>query len=146
MPDAPEVPESSRIAVYVNRLIAGDFDGKTKQEIADTLDVDRKTLYLWNKKVDWAYVTAEKRKLYAQDVLEIDQAMLREGKKGNTAAAELAYRRFDGWVPTTAQLNLDAPDDELKRLANQIKAELLGEMPASASVPANPAGGPQCPS
>lgn len=126
MADSPEVPESAKIAAYVNRLIAGDFDGKTKQEISDILDIDRKTLWAWNKKVDWAYVTTEKRKLYAQDILEIDQAMMREGKKGNTSAAELAYRRFDGYVPLNA-LNLGAKSDsELLELLAKKKAELLG--------------------
>mgnify|MGYP001558271239 CR=1 FL=1 len=124
--DYPEKPETARTVNYTNRLIAGDFDGKTKQEIADILDIDRRTLYDWNKRVDWAYITTEKRKLYAQDILDIDQAMLREGKKGDTAAAELAYKRFDGWVPTTAQITIGSSDDDLKAEAARIKAELGG--------------------
>ncbi len=123
MADLPEIPQSARIAAYVNRLIAGDFDGKTKQEIADILDIDRRTLWDWNKKVDWASITTEKRKLYAQDILDIDQAAIREAKKGNVAAIEFCHRRFDGWNPTTAQISLNAPDDELKAEAAKIRAE-----------------------
>ena len=126
MSDAPEVPESTRKAHYINRFIAGDFDGKSKQEISEILDVDRKTLWNWNRTLDWSFITREKRKFYAQDILEIDQAMLREGKKGDTAAAELAYKRFDGWVPTTAQITIGSSDDDLKAEAARIKAELGG--------------------
>lgn len=128
MPDSPETPYTARVANYVSRLIAGDFDGKTKLEISDILDVDRKTLWLWNKTLDWAYITAEKRKMYAHEILEIDLSMIREGKKGNVPAAELAYRRFDGYVPASALINLNTPDDELKAEAAKIKAELAGNL------------------
>lgn len=142
MADAPEGPDSTRLAVYINRLIAGDFDDKTKQEIADIFDIDRKTLWAWNKKVDWAYVTAEKRKLYAQDILEIDQAMLREGKKGNVPAAVFCHQRFDGWVPASKVLT-EASDAELFEEAERIKAGLAGGNPGKAGADMPRTGTPE---
>lgn len=121
--ETSELPENARVSNYINRLIAGDFDNKTKGEIAEILDIDYKTLWRWNQKVDWAYVTAEKRKLYAKDILDIDQAMMREGKKGNTAAAELAYRRFDGWVPASKIALEQQTDAELLEEAAKLRAE-----------------------
>lgn len=88
---------------YVSRQIDREFEGKQKQDIADILGISTEALRLWNKRVDWEMVKAERRKRFAPDISEIDQAVMRSAKKGDVRAAELAYQRFDGWVPKSEQ-------------------------------------------
>jgi hypothetical protein len=125
MPDAPEIPETSRMQIYLDGIITGLYDNKTKQEIADLLGVDRRTLLNWNKKIDWPHILEQRRKLYVQDIMEIDAAMLRESKKGSVPASELCYRRFDGYVPENKITAEMRKDQDLLAEAEKIKQELM---------------------
>lgn len=111
---------------FVEGLVIGLFDNKPKTEITKELGICRKTLWDWEQKVDWEVVAQARRKTYKQQVLAVDQAMLREAAKGNVAAANLVYQRFDGWTPEQV-LKLEARvDGELlerhKQLAERLRA------------------------
>lgn len=118
-----EIPENSRIASYSGRLIAGEFDDMGKGEIAKALDVDPKTLWAWERKMDWPMIMAEKRKLYSREILAIDRSMIRESKKGSVAASELCYRRFDGYIPESKTNLVAATDADLMAELEKVKAE-----------------------
>jgi len=115
--------ENLRFNVYVDAMITGDFDSKTQGEIAVLLGVDPHTVWDWKKKADWAAIKDARRKLYSHQVLKIDAAMIKAAEAGDVQAAKIIYERFDGWTPTTAQISLSAPDDELKAEAAKIRAE-----------------------
>jgi hypothetical protein len=120
-----DAPENTRFQAYVDGLIAGEFEDKTKKEIAAQFDINPKTLWDWDHKIDWEMVKSERRKLYAAEILKIDGAMLRASKKGDVAAAKVVYERFDGWVPMQGVKNFDAKSDsELIEEAKKIKAQL----------------------
>ena len=134
--------ENERYSSYIEGLISGTFDDKSKAEIAAHLGVSGPTLWRWAKKIDWDYVKTERRKLYSKDVLEIDQAMLRASKKGDVQAAKLMYDPFDDCIQTTGTVNINGSDSELKRRANEIKSSLVaGEARIGQDMPGiSPAG------
>lgn len=109
---------------FIEMLIDGEDEHKTLKQIAEEVGVSDRTLLTWKKKkVDWEYVKTERRKKYASDMLDIDRAMVKEAKKGDVAAAKLAYERFDGWIPAsqsfqsvTHDIDESIIDDELKAL------------------------------
>ena len=99
---------------------------KSKQEIADELGVAKVTLYEWDKRLDWKEANIKRRALLGAVMHKIDAAMLRKAEKGDTKAAELFYTRFDGYIPVTGSVDLTKKDDdELKKRADEIKAQLL---------------------
>ncbi len=115
--------ENLRYNVYLDAMISGEFDNKTQDEMAQLLSVSTRTIYEWKKKSDWAAIKDARRKLYSHQVLKIDAAMIKAAEAGDVQAAKIIYERFDGWTPTTAQISLNAPDDELKAEAARIRAE-----------------------
>ena len=46
-----------------------------------------------------------RREFYAEKMVEIDQALFIAAKNGDTKAADLLYRRFDGWNPKIVEQN-----------------------------------------
>lgn len=118
--------ENLRFNVYVDGMVTGEFDSKTQDEIAQLLGVSPRTIYEWKKKADWPAIKDARRKLYSHQILKIDAAMIKAAEGGDVNAAKVCYERFDGWVPTTANINRNSTDAELKEQAERIKAEMLG--------------------
>lgn len=55
---------------------------------------------------DWAKSALNRRREhYAEKMVEIDQALFTAAKHGDTKAADLLYRRFDGWNPKIVEQN-----------------------------------------
>lgn len=73
---------------------------------------------------DWAQEVLDfRRKQYAEQLKDVDAALIEKAKSGNTAAAELLYRRFENWTPKQAE-------DAMKRNpTNKTFAELIAETP-----------------
>lgn len=118
--------QSSPFQSYVDGMISGEFDDKTRTEIAARFGVDRKTIWNWDQKIDWERVKSERRRLYSAEILGVDQAMLKSAKRGDVQAAKVVYERFDGWIPTSAVKNIqDKTDEELLAEAQRLKAEIL---------------------
>ena len=46
-----------------------------------------------------------RREHYAEKMVEIDRALFMAAKNGDTKAADLLYRRFDGWNPKIVEQN-----------------------------------------
>lgn len=46
-----------------------------------------------------------RREFYAEKMVEIDKALFTAAKNGDTKAADLLYRRFDGWNPKIVEQN-----------------------------------------
>lgn len=110
---------------YVEILVDPGYIGKTRQEIAEEIGVDKVTLWRWDKKVDHEWVKNERRRRYGQVTNSIDNALIKAAKEGNIRAIEVYYQRFDGYVPLSGSVNLDAkPDDELTTRAQEIIEQL----------------------
>ena len=71
---------------------------------------------------EWSkLVLQERRSRYAEHLSAVDAALIKKALEGNTAAAELLYRRFENWTPKAA-------DEALKRNPTQKTfAELIEE-------------------
>lgn len=46
-----------------------------------------------------------RREHYAEKMAEIDKSLFQAAKSGDTKAADLLYRRFDGWNPKIVEMN-----------------------------------------
>lgn len=44
-------------------------------------------------------ILSARRDMYAEHMAEVDAALFKAAKRGDTKAADLLYRRFDGWNP-----------------------------------------------
>ena len=109
----------------IELLLNPDNDHKQKQQIADELGVDRKTLWRWEKELDWEWIKAERRRLYSREIIELDKALLKKAKSGDVRAIEIGYQRFDGWVPTQGfNVNKDTPDSEIEAEMRKIQEKL----------------------
>lgn len=109
----------------IELLLNPDNDQKEKQELAAELGVDRKTLWRWEKELDWDWIKAERRRLYAREIVELDKALLKKAKGGDTRAIEIGYQRFDGWVPTQGvNVNRELPDSEIEAEMRRIQEKL----------------------
>ncbi len=121
-------------------MITGDFDDKTQDQIAQLLGVTPRTIYEWKKKADWEHIKGERRKLYSHHILKIDNAMIGAAEKGDVKAAQIVYERFDGWIPTSAVLNLKEKDEELLAEADRIRKEhelaTKPDLPGTGAAPA----------
>lgn len=122
-PETRDISDALRSTRLREGYINGEFDDMVGEEIANVIGISRSTLYLWKNRLDWENILAERRKRYAGDMLEIDRSMIRQAKKGQVAAAILAYQRFDGWVPTTQTITTEKDDAALRAEADKIMAE-----------------------
>jgi hypothetical protein len=111
---------------YLAMLLEPEHFDLDKRGMAKLIGVDVRTLYRWDKDLDWNWIKDERRKLYASRISAIDFAMIKKAKKGDTRAAELMYKRFDEWVDTTKVIDAkeNLQDDELKDMAKAIGEEL----------------------
>lgn len=111
---------------YMMFLLNPDcFDMKDK-EIAKLLNVSAPTLSRWKKQVDWSWVLQTRRDNAARDTAEIDQALAKRAKTGDVPAINLWYQRFDGWTPTTKNIQelMGKSDAELEELTALYRKEM----------------------
>lgn len=107
-------------------LVDPEYWKLTVAESATLLEVDPCTVWRWRKKIDWTKILDARRNKYSQITPEIDDALVKKAKTGDTKAIDLYFQRFDGWVPTHKTIAIEeAKDDELKQRAAQIKAEYV---------------------
>jgi hypothetical protein len=93
--------ERSLIDTYILYRTNPDNDDKADSFFASSFGFSiedvRKAKRL-NK--DWAQKALEARRgHYAENIMSVDKAMFQAAKAGDTKAADLLYRRFDGWNP-----------------------------------------------
>src|SRR3990172_7244675 len=101
---------------------------KTRGEYAKELGVGHSTVWRWDRQVDWDAINTKRREAYARVMPSVDSALLKKAQKGDAEAIKLFYARFDGYVPVSGTIDLsDKKDDELRKRADEIKAELLRE-------------------
>lgn len=112
-----------------------DYEDWTQTKYSQHLKVSRPTLQAWNKKIDWSTVLEGKRQHYAQKIGEVDVSLFKKAKAGDVRAIELAYERFDGWIPTSKTIAENSTDSDLQKEADAIKAAILGQQAAGSNLP-----------
>ena len=111
---------------YQELWISGENENLTQAEMAQICGVTAQTLIVWDKtKIDWDHIKTERRKKYGGKMIDVDNAMFKAAGKGNVNAAELVYKRFDGYIPTNLTLEQKA-DEGLLEEAEKILAKLKG--------------------
>jgi len=99
--------ERSLIDTYILYRINPDNDGKADSFFASSFGFSLKDVRRAKRENrDWAQKVLESRRAcYAEHILGIDKAMFQSAKSGDTKAADLLYRRFDGWNPKIVEQN-----------------------------------------
>jgi len=99
--------ERSLIETYILYKTNPDNDGKADSLFASSFGfslVELRKEKRINK--DWAQrVLDARRARYAEHISDVDKAMFMAAKAGDTKAADLLYRRFDGWNPRIVEQN-----------------------------------------
>ena len=111
---------------YLQILLEPQHFDLDKKAIAKLLGCTVPTLYKWDKKIDLDWIKDERRRKYAWKISLVDLAMFKKAVKGDTRAAELVYKRFDGWIDATKVIDerTGKTDDELRDMANAIGEQL----------------------
>ena len=99
--------ERSLIDTYILYKTNPDNDGKTDSFFVSTFGFslpDLRKAKRQNK--EWAQKVLEMRRArYAEQIGDVDKALFMAAKAGDTKAADLLYRRFDGWNPRIVEQN-----------------------------------------
>jgi hypothetical protein len=118
-----ETNEVALGASYCSFRMSLEHDATTDGQWCGQRGIDIQRLNAWKrahpdtmkKLLEW------RRERYAQHLSEVDQALIDKAKGGDTRAAELLYRRFEGWTPKAAEEALK------KRPDQKTFAELVNE-------------------
>lgn len=125
--------ERSLIDTYILYRANPDNDDKADTFFASTFGFSVKDVRKAKREdKGWAKKALElRRERYAENIMSVDKAMFQAAKAGDTKAADLLYRRFDGWNPrvveqTNNYYNFADIVKEIKgpKRAKQIKRDL----------------------
>jgi len=97
--------ERSLIETYILYKTNPDNDGKEDSFFVSTFGFSLKELRQAKKhRPEWAKEVLELRRArYAEKLGDVDKALFQAAKCGDTKAADLLYRRFDGWNPRVVE-------------------------------------------
>lgn len=97
--------ERSLIETYMLYKTNPDNDTKNDSFFASTFGFSLKEVrQAKRRRPEWAKEVLELRRAkYAEDIGDIDKALLQAAKCGDTKAADLFYRRFDNWNPRVVE-------------------------------------------
>lgn len=87
--------------IYVQYRTNPDNDDKSDAYFCTTHGIsldDLRELILNDRKLQ-VDILKSRRETYAKRMAKIDAALFRAAESGDTKAADLLYRRFDGWNP-----------------------------------------------
>lgn len=117
---------------WKKRMYREEFSEMSKGAQAKDLGVGIGTIYKWHEgqtKAWWDNRASSMRSMYAQHMPEIDSAVLKKAKTGDINAAELAYKRFEGWSPKQTNENINRNGDLEGKTDEEILLEMLRKAP-----------------
>jgi len=99
--------DRSLIETYILYKTNPDNDGKEDSFFVSTFGFSLQDLRKAKKQCpEWAKEVLELRRArYAEKLGDVDKALFQAAKAGDTKAADLLYRRFDGWNPRIVEQN-----------------------------------------
>ena len=119
--------KEASIQAYKDLLLHPGWITESKASMARALGLNRKTLDRYDALIDWEWVRDERRKQFAAAITQVDSSLLDKAVGGNVQAMELAYKRFDGYVPKEALEVGGKKDEDLIDAAKTIQRELEGD-------------------
>ena len=96
------------IKLYVEWRSNPDNDNKQDSSFASSQSISAETLtsFLSETKINWREeILTTRRNTYKEHMTKIDDALFKKAKEGDVRAAELLYKRFDGWSPKLVEIN-----------------------------------------
>lgn len=118
--------KEASIQAYKDLLLDPGWLTESRESMARALGLSSKTLTRYDNEIDWDWVRDERRKRFAASMLNVDSALLKKAESGHVPAIELAYKRFDGYVPKEALEVGAKKDEDLIDAAKAIQRELEG--------------------
>ena len=99
--------ERTLIETYILYRTNPDNDEKADSFFVSSFGFSLKDLRKAKReRPNWAKDVLEKRReKYAEHIVGVDKALFKAAKMGDTKAADLLYRRFDGWNPKIVEQN-----------------------------------------
>jgi len=99
--------ERSLIDTYILYKTNPDNDGKNDSFFVSSFGFSLPELRKAKRQhKDWAQKVLDARRArYAEQIGDVDKALFQAAKCGDTKAADLLYRRFDGWNPRIVEQN-----------------------------------------
>jgi len=99
--------ERSLIETYILYRTNPDNDDKADSFFASSFGFPIKEIRKAKRlNKEWAKTVLEARRArYAEKIVDVDKALFMAAKAGDTKAADLLYRRFDGWNPKIVEQN-----------------------------------------
>lgn len=105
----------------------------TTKDKAKVLDVSTQTIHNWENALsheEWKKALEISRERHAKTSLKIDASVVKESLKGNVKAAELFYRRIEGWAPKSGMELTRGPDGDLSSKGDrELLVGLLASLP-----------------
>jgi len=89
------------LQTYISFKANPENDGKKDTIFCQDMEVHNKELQRIKKEnPNWRKAALDlRRETYAEQMTQVDQALFTAALGGDTRAADLLYRRFDGWNP-----------------------------------------------
>ena len=114
-------------AEWLRLMEDAEYRAKTYEERASIIGTTMNTLYNWERDLStdqWDKWLADSRKKYARAFLKVDAGLLRRAEE-DTASAQLAYQRLEGWSPKQTNENLNRNADLEGKTDAELQQEVL---------------------
>ena len=128
MAKRPEHEMELALEQWRKRMYHEDFSEMTDAEQAKEIGVAVGTIGKWHKtqtKAFWENRESTMRGMYAKHMPQIDLAVIKKAKLGDTNAAELSYKRFEGWSPKQTNENINRNAEFEGKSDEEIQLETL---------------------
>lgn len=98
-----EFKPTRKMLLFVNKLLDMD-NNSSKTKIAEDLDIDRKTVYLWYKNSDFIkWLNKQAENLFAESKTDRLRVALRKAKAGDYSFSKLIFEMTGEYTPTVKQ-------------------------------------------
>lgn len=118
-------------AEWLRLMEDAEYRAKSGEERAEIAGVQVNTVYKWERELpvdQWDKWLEDSRKKYARHFLKVDAALLRRAQE-DTASADLAYKRLEGWSPKSEQTNINRNAELEGKTDAELRAEILKAIP-----------------
>lgn len=93
---------------YITWRMNPDNDAADDAKFASDQSISKSSLekILTESDIDYeSRIITERRDTYKKRMLDVDDAMFNKAMEGSVSAAELLYKRWDGWNPKSVEIN-----------------------------------------
>lgn len=134
MPRRPDREMEAIKANWMELMTDAEYRSKPCAERAELVGTNENTIYRWEREItadQWDKWLQDSRKKYARHFLKVDAGLLRRAAE-DTASAQLAYQRLEGWSPKQTNENLNRNADLEGKTDEELRDEVLKNVPKEA--------------